>query len=606
MNILTLILISILLVSCGGSSSTDNNGTPNDNQPQDSTTTEDPGPVNVNSTTYYIDASSGDDNNPGSIEQPWKTLSKIKGVLGPDVQILLKRDETWFESLEITQSGTASTPILIADYGNGSLPVLDGSIEVAGWTDQGSGIYSKQINLNSSELLGNLSKDGVMLTPLGWNLDWPTTFSGAAHDRFSFDNSTDTIYLKSSTVPTAHTYRASARARGVYSNNQNYITARNLRVTRFSLHGVEFNNCTGCSVTDSIIAKTGGAALASNPASPPDYIYAGNGVEFGSSTTDSSALRLSISEIFDSGITAQTYTGNQHLSGILIADSVIEKCGFAGLEISVLSNGGSTGSSLKNLSAEQLSITATGQGWSGRRYPTEGHGIRIGADNGAGSMESISIKQSVINNSIGSGVKIFGECSVIKLSRLRINNNIDYGIEIADNLTTNIRVELSSSLIYDNGNYGFSFNSPNADGFSLIHNTFYNNTTINLAIFGQAGNIDIRNNLFYSSAPMAHFFSNSILSQSIADYNCYNDQLNMFGYNGSAYSSVTSFNTAHGHEEHGIGDGIIGMSNPGGNDFTLTNPSTCKNSGTAGTGVTVDFQGNSFLLSSPSSGAYQF
>lgn len=81
-------------------------------------------------TTYYVDATGGDNQNDGlSPDNAWKTVAKVNaGTFGPGDEILFKRGETWAgTTLEVPSSGAAGNPIRFADYGTGAKPVIDGN-----------------------------------------------------------------------------------------------------------------------------------------------------------------------------------------------------------------------------------------------------------------------------------------------------------------------------------------------------------------------------------------------------------------------------------------------------------------------------------------------
>ena len=78
----------------------------------------------------------------------------------------------------------------------------------------------------------------------------------------------------------------------------------------------------------------------------------------------------------------------------------------------------------------------------------------------------------------------------------------------------------------------------------------------------------------------------------------------MFGYNSVAYSTVADFNAATGFEANGIGNGIVGLSDPANGDFSLLAGSSCIALGDNSVGVAEDYSGAAFA-NPPSSGAYQ-
>lgn len=87
--------------------------------------------------TYYVDATNGDDSKPGTSQnQAWKTLSKVNtefsaGTFGPGDRILFKRGETWAitkggNNLKpVGSSGSLENYIYIGAYGTGNDPVFD-------------------------------------------------------------------------------------------------------------------------------------------------------------------------------------------------------------------------------------------------------------------------------------------------------------------------------------------------------------------------------------------------------------------------------------------------------------------------------------------------
>jgi parallel beta-helix repeat protein len=85
--------------------------------------------------TYYVDAESGDDGNPGtSPAQAWKSVAKINASgLAPGDRVGFKRGQVWREALIVSASGTASAPITYSSYGSGDKAVLRLSTLIEGW-----------------------------------------------------------------------------------------------------------------------------------------------------------------------------------------------------------------------------------------------------------------------------------------------------------------------------------------------------------------------------------------------------------------------------------------------------------------------------------------
>jgi hypothetical protein len=574
-RVVALLALGSLLISCGSGGSD---------------------PSSLQTTAYYVDSISGNDFNTGlNISSPWQTLAKVNSApVASGSTVYLKRGSVWYEQLTIPNSS-----ITIDAYGSGARPKIDGSREVGvgAWTDEGGGLYSAVVSLSpGAEGLGNLSQDGGMMPFVAWNTDAATTFAAAANGTYSY-RYPDTLYIKRATAPSG-VYRASIKFYGITAMSLSDVIVKNVETTRFSLNGINFVNCIRCGAYGSVVSKGGGAIIAAS-------LYAGNGIEFDNNSTNGVVDGAVVSEIFDSCISPQTYASSQTMSSITIKNSTVDKCGFAGVEVSVLSNGGTTGSSISGVTLSGLTITNSGKGWSGRRYGSEGHGIRIIADAGAGTMSGVQVDTTTIDGSAGDGIRLAGNVGTVNLHRMNIRNNVD-GISLLDpaGVATSDKLHLTSSLVHHNTRYGISYYSPTAAGFELYQNTFSENAGSNIAVFSQSGIAKLRNNIFYGST--AHLYAAAAFAGDVVmDNNCYNNFANMISYNGApAYSTVAAFQIATGFETNGLG-GTVDLNNPATGNFALKVSSDCKTLGNSSVGVTTDFSGYLFA-SPPSSGAYQY
>lgn len=78
-------------------------------------------------TAYYVDATAGNDSNPGTLAAPWKTISKVNSVtFSPGDTILFKCGESWTTTLLTPSSGTSDSYITYGAYGTGSKPIIRG------------------------------------------------------------------------------------------------------------------------------------------------------------------------------------------------------------------------------------------------------------------------------------------------------------------------------------------------------------------------------------------------------------------------------------------------------------------------------------------------
>ena len=107
------------------------------------------------SATYYVDATNGNDSNPGlSGVTPWKTIAKVNASrFYPGDQILFKRGQVWREQLTIFSSGSAGNPIRFGAYSTGNTPEIKGSDTIGGWiNDPARGVYYTVLDLKPTRV----------------------------------------------------------------------------------------------------------------------------------------------------------------------------------------------------------------------------------------------------------------------------------------------------------------------------------------------------------------------------------------------------------------------------------------------------------------------
>ena len=93
--------------------------------------------ASLSATTYYVDATGGNDSNSGLTEAlAWKTIAKVNASsFSAGDSILFKRGETWREQLTVPSSGSAGNPITFGAYGTGADPIISGADLVTTWTE---------------------------------------------------------------------------------------------------------------------------------------------------------------------------------------------------------------------------------------------------------------------------------------------------------------------------------------------------------------------------------------------------------------------------------------------------------------------------------------
>jgi hypothetical protein len=86
-------------------------------------------PLALNARNYYLDSIHGNDAHDGtSPDLAWKSLDKVnQTILQPGDTLHLKRGGSWFGQLKPRGSGTPGNHIVVRDYGEGELPLIDGN-----------------------------------------------------------------------------------------------------------------------------------------------------------------------------------------------------------------------------------------------------------------------------------------------------------------------------------------------------------------------------------------------------------------------------------------------------------------------------------------------
>ena len=81
--------------------------------------------------TYYV-SPAGSDSNAGTLTSPFQTIMRaVRQAQAADT--ILVRSGTYHESIVFDHGGTAGNPISLQNY-PGELPIVDGSLDVAGWS----------------------------------------------------------------------------------------------------------------------------------------------------------------------------------------------------------------------------------------------------------------------------------------------------------------------------------------------------------------------------------------------------------------------------------------------------------------------------------------
>lgn len=87
--------------------------------------------------TYYVDATGGNDANPGTEAEPLKTVAAVNALaLEPGDTVLFKCGEVWRDTVELLHNGAAGQLITYGAYGSGNAPKFYGSLVPSSWTGE--------------------------------------------------------------------------------------------------------------------------------------------------------------------------------------------------------------------------------------------------------------------------------------------------------------------------------------------------------------------------------------------------------------------------------------------------------------------------------------
>jgi len=177
--------------------------------------------------TYYISESSGNDNNNGSIDSPWKTLGKLSsaGIQAGDT-VYLKRGDTWSAVLNVPASGTDDNNRITFDaYGEGALPIITvvyfitNANNPSSWQDMGSNIWRLSLDHDPRR---------IWVDDVEWQRA-QNVESITSQVRWAF--SSNYLYVYNSGNPSNMVFKeAGTQVKAFSFGSRDYITVQNLEI----------------------------------------------------------------------------------------------------------------------------------------------------------------------------------------------------------------------------------------------------------------------------------------------------------------------------------------------------------------------------------------
>jgi len=396
--------------------------------------------------TYYVDATLGSDANSGlSTQLPWRTLAKVNAAtFAADDFVLLKKGETWRETLTYPSSGTSGHPITFSTYGSGAAPVITGADRLVGFVSAGSDIWDVALTTQTySVVIGSTAPESMSASKAACT---------AAGDWFWAAN----LLSVYSTSDPSGSVEAAQRVDPVNTNNTSYVTcdgitirsgnlpygnAGGIKLGWTSVIGIVFQNCTveNCAGIGIDIHATTATSFTISYCTVKNN--GGFGIWVNNDFTAGTIHGCSITRNgWDSAARSQQFSGIQgQLGNITISGNTIYE-----------------------------NILGTANSNSGS------HGIYVLA-----STVVADIRDNVVyGHPNGSGIKLIGSANCY---RNRIYGNWGSGIQLGQNGATNTVYVVSYNLIYSNNvlnaENGITEQTKGAGTLSLtiLNNTIWKN-----------------------------------------------------------------------------------------------------------------------------------
>lgn len=426
-------------------------------------------------TTYYV-SNSGNDTNTGLSEQsPWKTLKKINSsTFKPGDYILLKRGDTWRESITIPSSGNSTSRIVFSAYGTGNKPVILGSRQPVSWTNQGGNIWKSDASFTTNPY--NVQGTGggniwSINTDLSVNTGIYQTSLGALTADNMWYYGSNSIYLYSTSNPSTR-YRGvevCVNSYGIGTNHKQYLEINGIDIFYATVGIYESTYPSAYDVKGLIIRN---CELA--------YFGYPNGAGIGIYAFYSNSLmeNNTIHDCGRRGISLITYTNNFTIRDVTIQNNTFYH-GYHTTSVDLQGTSGYTGGCDNLIIRSNLIYDAPN--YAPPAYPMQMFLSDQGAKN---SMTNILVYNNIFKYASGASINING------IESLNVYNNTFYGHnEVRNSLSSFLFITKThatvknnifySQLSYDNNDNGLAYLVGEGADFAIIksdYNCYYRKT----------------------------------------------------------------------------------------------------------------------------------
>lgn len=301
--------------------------------------------------TYYFDPTAAGSSGAGTFANPYTNQAQLAGMpAGASTTLLFKRGTRWRPGLVGTGGNFANLLIpgwfftynnnSIDAYGEGAKPIIDGSIDLTGWSLVGgySDVYSKAMSYEGGSFYigpGNLRVGGTIPKHMRWRGSLAATLAAAGSSALvqTYDFNAQVWYLRSPSAPsgvTASYWRVIHSNSGSISTKVTGCSLKNLRAEQFSAY------CwTLAGMEDGLVDGLEGACIGGYYRSAFAF-WEGNFFDIRAGNDGITVQNCTIDDCFDSGLSPQFGNGWDvwnSLSNVTLKNNTIRRCGLCAFEV---------------------------------------------------------------------------------------------------------------------------------------------------------------------------------------------------------------------------------------------------------------------------------
>jgi hypothetical protein len=516
---------------------------------------------------YYVSNSKGSDSpsrNGKSEASSWKTFSAIsKRTFMPGDSILLKKGDTWRETLIIPSAGVQGAFLYIGSYGKGPNPKILGSEQAVKWTRLEGNLWSSEGSFSDPYSAGKYGSEIFFEnndSTVSWGVHKTSTADCTAEYDWAFASGKLVIYCTADPSTKYKAVEAPQRRNAINLNDKNYL----------HINGID-------------LFYVGEAAISykSKPQRQQKGLVIENS-EIGYISVKDSELGYGIDAAY---------------SDMIVRGCEIHNCGRRGISFHIYGS--------INLSNVLIENNYFHDG-----YHTTGPDFSVGSKSYYLShINGVIIRRNLFYDPPASKANtnhIFIQNYHYAELDATISNIFIYSNIFISPSEASVQMEGSQSVfIYNNTFYN--------------HNSSRSETISHVWIDKNNTQVEVKNNIFYSSLKSDDNGSGVELflrqgqdpSKVVADYNLYyriNNNLRIIEkeYAGTWYmNGIASIRSETGWEKHSPPPGDPLFTDPSRNDFTLKEGSPAIGKG-VNLNIPFDFYGKSFNAVNPSIGACEF